>query len=101
MSSLAGSRYRQVRLAPDVVVQVIGGDALVLNLRTETVFSLNATGGRIAELIAAGTGLDAVIDTLSAEYSADRAEVARDVNDLVKTLVARGLLVPVQDEGTA
>ena len=94
-----GPRPRHVRLAPDVVVQVIGGDALVLNLRTETVFSLNATGARIAELIAADTTLDAVIDALSAEYSAERSEVARDVSDLVNTLVAKGLLVLVPDEG--
>ena len=101
MSSLVDSRYRHVRFAPDVVVQVIGGDALVLNLRRETVFSLNPTGARITELIAAGTGLEAVIEALSAEYSADRAEVARDVHDLVNTLVEKGLLVPVPDEGTA
>jgi hypothetical protein len=99
MSSLTGSRSRQVRLAPDVVVQVIGGDALVLHLPSETVFSLNATGARIATLIEAGTGLEAVIDTLAAEYSADRAEVARDVDDLVNILIAKGLLVARPDEG--
>src|SRR5262245_19393934 len=100
MSSLVGAGHRHVKLAPDVVVQVIGGDALVLNLRRETVFSLNATGARIAELIAVGTGLEAVIDTLSAEYGADRAEVARDVNDLVNALLTKGLLMLMPREGT-
>ena len=44
-------RSRRVAFARDVVIQVIGGDALVLNLRDETVFSLNPTGARIAELL--------------------------------------------------
>lgn len=101
MSSRVGSGPCHVRLAPDVVVQVIGGDALVLNLRSETVFSLNATGARIAELIAAGTALETVIERLAAEYGADRAEIARDVDDLVKTLMARGLLILQSDQGTA
>jgi hypothetical protein len=88
-----GSRFRQVRLAQDVVVQVISGDALVLNLGDETVFSLNATGARIAELISSGMNAEAMIDELCRQYGADRGEVTRDVDDLIGTLVSRGLVV--------
>jgi hypothetical protein len=88
-------RPRRVVLGKDVVVQVIGGDALVLNLRDETVFSLNPTGARIAELIAQGLGIDTVIDTLCGEYGAGREEVAHDVDDLVTILLSKGLVVPV------
>ena len=86
-------RLRRVTFPKDVVVQVIGGDALVLNLRDETVFSLNATGARIAELIAKGMSLDAVIDTLSLEYGAERREVADDVEALVQALLGKGLVL--------
>jgi hypothetical protein len=92
------SGVHRVTLAKDVVVQVIGGDALVLNLRDETVFSLNPTGARIAELIRTGISLDEVIDALCREYGADREEVARDVDDLVSTLLSRGLVVRTSDE---
>jgi hypothetical protein len=88
-----------VTLGKDVVVQVIGGEALVLNLRDETMFSLNPTGARIAELIGRNTSLDAIVDTLSDEYRADRGEVARDVDDLVAALLSKGLVVPAPDEG--
>ena len=94
-------RSRRVAFARDVVIQVIGGDALVLNLRDETVFSLNPTGARIAELIGQELSLDAVIDTICHEYGVERHEVAPDVDELVDALLAKGLVVSVPDKGAA
>ena len=97
MTQPGAPRPRRVTLGKNVVVQVIGGDALVLNLRDETVFSLNPTGARIAELIGEEISLDAVVDALCHEYGADREDVARDVDDLVSALLLRGLVVPAPD----
>lgn len=79
--------------ASDVVLQVIKGEALVLKLQDETVFSLNDTGARIAQLIESGHATDAVVRTLCHEYGASRAEVEPEVAALVQTLRARGLVV--------
>jgi hypothetical protein len=89
----------RVVLAPDVVVQTIGGEALVLNLRSETVYSLNASGARIAELIADGLETDTIVERLAREYGAEREAVARDVADLVAALLDKGLVTRV--EGSA
>ena len=97
----APHRARQVAFAKDVVIQVIGGDALVLNLRDETVFSLNPTGARIAQLISTPTRVDAVVDALCLEYGAEREDLARDVDDLVDALVSRGLVVVISGGETA
>jgi len=94
-------RSRRVAFARDVVIQVIGGDALVLNLQDETVFSLNPTGARIAELIGQELSLDAVIDTLCHEYGVERHEVAPDVHELVDALLIKELVVPLPDKGAA
>ena len=94
-------RSRRVAFARDVVIQVISGDALVLNLRDETVFSLNPTGARIAELLGQELSLDAVIDTLCHEYGVERHEVAPDVHELVDALLIKGLVVPLPDKGAA
>jgi hypothetical protein len=94
-------RSHRVAFAKDVVIQVIGGDALVLNLQHETVFSLNPTGARIAELIGQELSLDAVIDTLCHEYGVERHEVAPDVHELVDALLIRGLVVRLPDKGAA
>src|SRR4026207_318252 len=55
----SSSGMRKVSFAPDVIVQTIDGEALILKLHDEEVFSLNATGARIAQLIADGQRLDA------------------------------------------
>jgi hypothetical protein len=86
---------RQVlELAPDVVLQVVGGEALLLKLHDETVFSLNQTAARIAQEVAYGRSLDAVADTLAREFGVDRDEVLRDATEIVETWLARGLVMP-------
>lgn len=97
----APDQRRRFALAKDVVLQVIGEDALVLNLRDETVFSLNPTAVRIAELLVASVPVAAAIDALCAEYGATRDEVSRDVEDLAAALTARRLLVPIGGEESA
>lgn len=82
-------------LAPDVVFQVIKGEALILKLDDEQVFALNETGARIAELITQGHRVDAVAAALSAEFGVARDRIDAEVRALVQSLVSRGLLIPV------
>jgi hypothetical protein len=83
---------RRFALPPDVVLQLIDGDGLLLHLAREDVFALNATGARIAQLLADGMELDRVIDAVTTEFDVDRAEVAASAGELVDDLIARGLL---------
>ena len=89
-----------LRFAPDVVLQVIDGEALLIKLHDEVVFALNETGTRIAQLIGQGVGTRALIDCLAAEYEAGRAEVEEEVNTLLGALIARGVVVASPEEGT-
>ena len=91
--------WQKFSFAPDVVVQVINGEALILKLQEEEVFSLNETGARVAQLIGDGRSLDAVIDTLTAEYETSRQDIEREVTDLVQTLVSKGLVVRRESQG--
>lgn len=77
----------------DVVLQVIGDEAVILKLQEEVVFSLNETGARIAQLIAAGHPLGIVIELLSREYGISRDDMAREVKGLVDVLRSRRLVV--------
>ena len=83
----------RVAFAPDVVLQVIDGEALVLKLGDETAFALNETGTRIAQLIGDGTDIPAQIDRLAGEYGKSRTEVEQAVNDLVRVLVSKKLVI--------
>lgn len=81
------------RLAPDVVLQVIDGEALMLKLQDEVVFSLNETGARIAQLISEGQQIGTIVDILSREYSQSRDDIVGEVHQLVQALQSRNLLV--------
>ena len=82
-------------LAPDAELKLTGDEGLILKLSDETMFSLNATGARIAELIAAGLEVDAVVAVLTAEYNAMASDVRADVTNLVDALLSGGLIVAV------
>jgi hypothetical protein len=81
-----------VTLAPDVVLRVINGEALLLKLNAEDVFALNDTGTRIVQLMTEGRNLEAVLDALEEEYGVERLELQRAVTDLVEALRTRGLV---------
>jgi uncharacterized protein YlzI (FlbEa/FlbD family) len=92
--------WQQLSFAPDVVVQVINGEALILKLHEEEVFSLNETGARVAQLIEQRRSLDEVIDTLTDEYETAREQIEREVNQLVQALVSKGLVVRRESQGS-
>jgi hypothetical protein len=81
-----------VRFASDVVVQHTGSEAVVVHLTEEVVFSLNATGSRIASLIQEGVALPALVDILAREYSAPPGSVSADVHALLETLASKRLV---------
>ena len=91
-------RQQRLTFAADVILKVIDREALILKLDDEVAFSLNETGARIAQLIAEGKGIDAVVDVLVGEYATERSEVDREVTSLVEALLGKGLLV-VGDSG--
>jgi hypothetical protein len=82
-----------VRLAPDVVMQVIGQEAVLVNLQTEAVFALNSTAARTTQLIVEQQPWTVVVDTLVAEYGVTPDEVRSAVAELVTTLIGQGLLL--------
>ena len=53
-------------------------------------FSLNATGARIAELIVVGLEVDAVVAVLTDEYNATASDVRADVTNLLDALLSGG-----------
>jgi Coenzyme PQQ synthesis protein D (PqqD) len=82
-----------VTLAPDVVVERVKDEAVLLKLSDQVVFSLNTTGARITELIGRRTPIPAIVERLAREYHATEDEVAADVYALIHDLAVRHLVV--------
>lgn len=76
----------------EVVFRELDGETVLLNLTSGVYFGLDEVGTRIWHLIGEHRNLGAVIEALSTEYDADRAEIEKDVLDLTEQLLAKSLL---------
>jgi len=81
-----------ITIPPDVLFHDLGGEAVALNLSTGAYYGFDAVATRMWTLLAEGRSPAAVIDAVLEEYEAGRAEVARDLSELVDRLVAYGLI---------
>lgn len=83
------------KLSPDVVFRDLDGEAVILDLVSGTYFGLNEVGTRVWRLVDEGRDASQIVDVVAAEYQADRATIARDVERLLDDLRTRRLIVTV------
>ena len=78
-----------------VVHEAFNDEILVINLDKGNYFSLRGSGAEIWPMILGGATSAAITDALCAAYAADRARVAPEVEQFLRSLVDHELLVPV------
>ena len=83
---------RSLVIPDDVVFEVLGDEAVLLNLRTGVYFRLNGTGTRIWQVIEERGRADAAAEVVAREYEVDPEVARRDVAVLVDALAERQLL---------
>jgi hypothetical protein len=76
----------------DVLFQEVGGEAVLLDLASETYFGLNPVGTRIWQLLGDGSALQSIRDTLVAEYDAPPEQIETDLLTLATQLSDAGLV---------
>ena len=70
----------------------VGDDLVILDLDSSLYYSLDPVGARVFELLEEPTRLDAVADTIVAEFEVDAPTARKDVLALVDTLIAQKLV---------
>jgi hypothetical protein len=73
--------------------------AVVLDIRQGEMFNLNLVGSRILELLKRGSTEAEVVDEISRQFNADRAEVEQDVQEFVVSLQEHRLIVDTKPNG--
>ncbi len=96
MSDSGAVRYRVNE--PSVIHQAIDGELVIIHLDNGVYYSLDRTGTRIWELLAAGQTVDAIAESYAAVDAPGADAIAPSVNALVERLRAEQLLV-VDDDG--
>jgi len=75
-----------------VVSSQLGDAGVLVHLRTNRIFEVNATGLRIWELAGQGRTLGEIEDTLRGEFDVEPARLRTELLDLVSELSREGLL---------
>lgn len=82
------------RVTEGVLVREVGGELLLLNSDSELYFALNPSGAAMYELVAAGRPLDDVATVVADRFGAPPDVVRSDLDELIATLVDKGLIRP-------
>lgn len=85
---------KSYKAAGHVAWRRVDEEVVVLDLDSSVYYSLNDTGSRIWELLAAGHPVEKVASLVAEEYGAAAPDVARDADALLKELLRDKLLAP-------
>jgi Coenzyme PQQ synthesis protein D (PqqD) len=92
MSTEGDRTVRVFRQNPDVVSSRLGDAGVLVNLRTNRILELNATGIRIWELIGDGRALSDIGSQLQREFDVSSDELQRELTRLMDDLSREGLV---------
>ena len=81
-----------VTVSPEVMLQEISGESVLLDLKSESYFGLDEVGTRIWRLIEQDGHLNAVHAALLVEYDVDPVRLENDLKDLTGRLADAGLV---------
>ncbi len=82
---------QRVILSPEAMFQEIGGEGVILDLKSSTYFGLDEIGVRLWQLLQANPNLQAAADDLLQEYEVEADQLEQDLTKLVDQLVEAGL----------
>lgn len=82
----------QAQPSDDVLFQIVGSEAVLLDLKSETYFGLDSVGTRIWNLLAQDGRLQRAFEVLQAEYDVEPDVLQQDLLGLVSKLASAGLV---------
>jgi hypothetical protein len=81
-----------ITISPEVLCQEVSGEMVLLDLKSEAYFGLDATGTRIWQLLQDNQDLQAAFDVMLAEYDVEEDQLRDDFEDLLTKLSGAGLI---------
>ena len=81
-----------IKIAEDVVVQELDGEAVLLNMRTGIYFGLNPMGTRIWQLLSEHGEVKTVTTMLLDEYNVSEDQLRNHLSDFIEQLQSKGLV---------
>jgi len=82
----------RVSVPSDVLINVIDGQAVLLNLKTERYFGLDEVGTEMWRILTSSDSIESACAALLAEYEVEPERLRADLFDLAQKLIENGLL---------
>jgi|APMI01.1.fsa_nt_gi hypothetical protein len=76
----------------DILMQNLGDEIVLLDLKSEHYFGLNMVGSRIWALLTEARNLSAILDALCDEFDAPREHIETDLLAIISSLREAGLV---------
>ena len=86
---MTGRRWRQ---GEEVAARRVDDRVVLVNLQTNHIFSLNATGSRVWELLDVARSRDELVAALQKEFEVDPQELERETDTLLASLEEASLV---------
>jgi len=81
------------RSSPDAVATRVGDEVVVVDLKTDKIYSLNRTAARIWELVCADCDRVEVERRMLEEFDVTPSQLAEAIDELVISMMQNGLLL--------
>src|SRR5690349_7728823 len=82
---------QKLRVTQDTLINVIEGESVLLNLKSENYFGLDPIGTRMWTLLTTSNSIRAAYESLLNEYDVSPDTLRKDMLDLIEKLIANGL----------
>jgi Coenzyme PQQ synthesis protein D (PqqD) len=86
---------------PQVIHEMIDGEAIMINLVTGSYYSLDPVAAEVWTFVEASESVERIVTELDRRYDAEPGAIRRGVDDLIQRLASEGLVVPCSGDGAA
>ena len=91
----------RVTTAPNVMLRVIGDEAVILNLKSGLYLGLDPVGTRIWTVLSNAPSIQAAYESLLTEYDVEPERLRSDLDELLDKLLEQGLIEIAPGEAVA
>ena len=95
---MSNSEPRQVIKAPDVLLQDLNGEAVLLNLANGQYYGLDETSYHMYKMLTSSSSVHAAYEALSQEYEIEPGQLRSDLDKFLAHLLENGLVINVDDK---
>jgi hypothetical protein len=81
-----------LRINPDVVARRMDDEVVLVHLRSNHIYTLNATAARFWELLGEGLQRDAIKRAMQEEFEVEEEQLDAEIEALVADLSGQGLV---------